>query len=86
LLLTDDRDRTSHFFELGVEYGYFPNIQDLPVVINKYLSEPGLAASVAAAGCAKAHELAPEGFWRAIDAGLKRRGLRSLGIDAIETV
>jgi len=53
-------------------------------VITKYLSEPDEMLSIAAAGSKKAHELAPEGFWRAINVGLKRRGLRSLGINAIE--
>jgi spore maturation protein CgeB len=84
LLLTDDRDRTSRFFVPGVEFGYFPNVQELPQVITKYLSEPDEMIAIAAAGSKKAHELAPEGFWRAIDVGLKRRGLRSLGVDGIE--
>jgi len=80
LLLTDDRDRTSRFFVPGVEFGYFPNVQELPQVITKYLSEPDEMLSIAAAGSKKAHELAPEGFWRAINVGLNRRSLRCLGI------
>jgi hypothetical protein len=80
LLLTDDRDRTSRFFVPGVEFGYFPNVQELPQVITKYLSEPDEMISIAAAGSKKAYELAPEGFWRAINVGLNRRSLRCLGI------
>ncbi len=80
LLLTDDRDRTSRFFVPEVEYGYFSNVRQLPKVVSEYMSDPDRVARVAAAGARKAHEIAPEGLWRAIDSGLQRRKLRSLGI------
>ncbi len=80
LLLTDDRDRTSRFFVPDEEYGYFPNVKQLPKVLNEYMSDPQRVARVAAAGARKAQELAPEGLWRAVDSGLHRRKLRSLGV------
>ena len=80
LLLTDDRDRTSRFFLPEVEYGYFPNVKQFPKVLSEYMSDPQRVARVAAAGARKAQELAPEGLWRAVDFGLHRRKLRSLGI------
>lgn len=80
LLLTDDQDRTARFFVPEVEYGYFSNVAQLPKVINEYMSDPERVSRVAAAGARKAHELAPVGFWRAIEAGLRRRKLCSLGI------
>ncbi len=81
MLLTDDKDRTSRFFVPEVEYGYFPNAQALPSVIAKHLAEPQRVTQIAAAGRVKALRIAPEGFWRTIDAGLKKRKLRSLGIE-----
>jgi len=85
LLLTDDRDRTSRFFVPELEYGYFPNVRELPRVISNYMSDPERVARVAAAGSRKAHKIAPEGLWRAIEAGLDRRELRPLGIAEIKT-
>ncbi len=80
MLLTDDRDRTSRFFTPEVDYGYFRNVQELPSVITKFMSDPKRISQISAAGFSKAIDIAPEGFWRAIDAGLHRRKLRSLGI------
>ncbi len=80
MLLTDDRDRTSRFFTPEVDYGYFRNVQELPSVITKFMSDPEQITQISAAGFSKAIDIAPEGFWRAIDAGLHRRKLRSLGI------
>ena len=80
LLLTDDRDGTSRFFVPDEEYGYFPNVKQLPKVLNEYMSDPQRVARVAAAGARKAQEIAPEGLWRAVDSGLHRRKLRTLGM------
>ena len=80
MLLTDDRERTSRFFIPEVEYAYFRNVQELPSVITKFMSDPELITQISAAGFSKAINIAPEGFWLAIDAGLHRRELRPLGI------
>ena len=80
MLLTDDRDRTSRFLAREVEYGYFRNSKDLPLVITKFMSDPERIKQISAAGCSKAWDLAPEGFWRAIEVGLYRRKLRPLEI------
>ncbi len=80
MLLTDDRERTSRFFTPEVDYGYFRNVQELPSVITKFMSDPKRISQISAAGFSKAIDIAPEGFWRAIDSGLQRRKLRSLGI------
>ncbi len=80
MLLTDDRERTSRFFTPEVDYGYFRNVQELPSVITKFMSDPKRISQISAAGFSKAIDIAPEGFWRAIDFGLQRRKLRSLGI------
>ena len=55
--------------------------QALPSVIAKHLAEPERVTQIAAAGRVKALTIAPEGFWRAINAGLQKRKLRSLGIE-----
>jgi hypothetical protein len=44
------------------------------------MSEPELITQISTAGFSKAINIAPEGFWLAIDAGLHRRELRPLGI------
>jgi len=80
MLLTDDRERTSRFFIPEVEYAYFRKVQELPSVITKFMSDPELITQISTAGFSKAINIAPEGFWLAIDAGLHRRELRPLGI------
>lgn len=80
MLLTDDRDRTSRFLVPEVEYAYFLNTKELPSVITKFMSDPERITQISSAGNSRAWDLAPEGFWRAIDVGLQRRKLRSLGI------
>jgi hypothetical protein len=80
MLLTDDRDRTSRFLVPEVEYAYFRNTKDLPSVITKFMSDPERITQISSAGNSRAWDLAPEGFWRAIDVGLQRRKLRSLRV------
>lgn len=74
LLLTDDRDRTRLFFDEGREYVHFAGTEELPSVIEGLVAEPERVARIAAAGEAKAWQIAPTGFWRAIDAGLRAAG------------
>ena len=80
MLLTDDRDRTSRFFIPELDYGYFRNVRDLPSVITKFMSDSERITQISAAGLIKASDIAPRGFWCAIDSGLHRRKLYSLGI------
>ena len=80
MLLTDDRDRTSRFFIPELDYGYFRNVRDLPLVITKFMSDSERITQISAAGLIKASDIAPRGFWCAIDSGLHRRKLYSLGI------
>jgi len=44
------------------------------------MSDSERITQISAAGFIKAIDIAPEGFWRAIDSGLHRRKLCSLGI------
>ena len=74
-LLTDDRDRTDHFWIEGEEYGRFSSIHDLPAVAESFLSDPVRLDVARAAFGVKARELARTGFWGGIDTGLRHRGL-----------
>lgn len=74
LCLTDDVDRTRHFFAPN-EYGYFPTLDSIPGIVTERLSDlPRLRADQSAAR-ARAHELARTDFWGRIDEGLRLRGL-----------
>lgn len=74
LCLTDDVDRTRHFFAPN-EYAYFPSLDSIPGIVTERLSDiPRLRADQAAAR-ARAHELARTDFWGRIDEGLRLRGL-----------
>jgi hypothetical protein len=78
LLLTDDLDRTRHFFAEGAEFVPFRDAEALPGVIAGLMEDPERVARIAQAGEARARALAPVGFWEGIDAGLRRRGLRTI--------
>ncbi len=81
LLLTDDRDRTRLFFQEGAEYVHFSDSRELPRTIDALMQQPGRVTQMAGAGEARARQLAPTGFWRAIDAGLRSRSLRPVLAD-----
>ena len=74
-LLTDDRDRTDHFWIEGEEYGCFTSVEDLPGLAESYLADQGRLERGRVSFAAKARELARAGFWGGISAGLVRRGL-----------
>lgn len=74
-LLTDDRDRTDHFWIEGEDYGYFTSVDDLPAVAEAYLADPDRLDAGRMSFATKARSLARNGFWGGIDAGLARRGL-----------
>lgn len=77
-LLTDDRDRTDHFWIEGEEYGYFTSAKDLPGLAESYLADQARLDRGRASFAARARELARSGFWGGIEEGLRRRGLPSL--------
>lgn len=77
LCLTDDVDRTRHFFAPN-EYGYFPSLDAIPGIVAERLSDlPRLRADQAAARV-RALELARTDFWGRIEDGLRLRGLTPL--------
>lgn len=77
LCLTDDVDRSRHFFAPN-EYGYFPSLDAIPEIVAERLSDiPRLRADQAAARV-RALELARTDFWGRIDEGLRLRGLAPL--------
>lgn len=77
LCLTDDRDRTRHFFAAN-EYAYFSSLDAIPEVVSARLSDiPQLRADQQAARV-RAHELARTDFWGRIEDGLGARGLPGL--------
>lgn len=74
-LLTDDRDRTNRFWVEGEEYGYFPTVDQLPIVAEAYLSNATMLDAGRKAFASKARSLARTGFWGGVDEGLRRRQL-----------
>ena len=77
LCLTDDVDRTRHFFAPN-EYGYFPSLDAIPEIVAERLSDlPRLRADQSAARV-RALELARTDFWGRIEDGLRLRGLAPL--------
>lgn len=74
-LLTDDRDRTDRFWVEGKEYGYFPTVDQLPLVAESYLSNATLLVAGRNAFASKARALARTGFWGGVDEVLRRRQL-----------
>jgi hypothetical protein len=79
LLLTDDLDRTRHFWVPGGEYVYFRDVASLPRVISELLADPDRVLRIAAAGERKARALTHSNFWGGIDDGLRRRALPLTG-------
>jgi len=77
ICLTDDQDRTRHFFDHG-QYAYFEDIHDLPTVIARVLADRDQLRINQIAAQRRALELATTDFWGRIEIGLEQRGLRSL--------
>jgi spore maturation protein CgeB len=78
-LLTDDRDRTRLYFEPEVEYGFFGSVAELPVVVDRWLSDDAQRIAGARAAQVKAENIAVTDFWERIDQGLVARGLPVTG-------
>lgn len=77
MCLTDDKDRTRHFFGPG-QYAYFEDVKNLPNVITRLLSDREQLQINQKAAQQRALELATTDFWGRIEIGLQQRGLRSL--------
>jgi len=75
--LTDDGDRTRHFYAPG-EYGFFPSLAGLPEVVAARLADPEQLAVDQQAARERAHALSRSDFWGRIEVGLRRRGLPRL--------
>jgi hypothetical protein len=77
ICLTDDGDRSRHFFAPN-EYQFFPSVEALPDVIAARLADRDALAHDQAAASTRAHELSRTDYWGRIDVGLERRGLPRL--------
>ena len=77
ICLTDDVDRTRHFFAPG-EYGFFDSVDTLEAVVAARLADPGQLTADQARASLRAHELSRTDFWGRIDDGLRRRELQRL--------
>ena len=77
-LLTDDRDSTRLFFSPGVEYGYFADVQDLPRVLELWLSRAPALDEGRRAAQGKALGIGQSDFWTRIGRGLETRRLPGL--------
>lgn len=76
LVLTDDVDRSSRFWQMGAELGYFSSPEDVPGIVRTYLEDPSRLREVQQAGKARARSINVTSFWGGVDEGLERRGLR----------
>lgn len=82
LCLTDDGDRSRHFFAQN-EYGFFPSVEALPDVVAARLADREQLARDQADARDRAHLLSRTDFWGRIDDGFARRGLpRLTGLSA----
>ena len=77
LCLTDDTDRTRLFFSTN-EYGYFPDLDSVPRVVEDRLADLTQLRADQAAARQRARELARMDFWGRVEMGLHKRGLRGL--------
>lgn len=77
LCLTDDRDRSRHFFDAN-EFAFFDGPGDLPRVVAERLSDRDRLHADQASARERARELSRTDYWGRIETGLRRRGLPSL--------
>ncbi len=78
-LLTDDRDRTRHYFDENVEFGSFAGTSELPAVIERWLDSSSRTVGARSAQ-KKAEAIAVTDFWSRIDEGLRIRELPVTGV------
>jgi hypothetical protein len=75
VILTDDVDRTERFWAPEDEYGYFATPEDVPAVVERFLSDPAKLAAAQAAAKVRARAINVTSFWGGIEDGLRARGL-----------
>lgn len=75
VLLTDDVKSTNLFFVPDHEYAPFRSVEDLPGVIQSWLSDPSRLVQTQDQARIRARELAVSSFWSGIEQGLEIRGL-----------
>ena len=75
VILTDDVDRTERFWAKEDEFGYFATPEDVPAVVERFLSDPAKLAAAQAAAKARARAINVTSFWGGIEDGLRARGL-----------
>lgn len=79
LLLTDDRDRTRHFWEPST-FRTFDEVTDIPGIVDRTVNTEAQRQGDAAAFAARARYLARHHYWGAIELGLIERNLPRLGV------
>lgn len=77
LCLTDDRDRTRHFFAAD-EYAYFDSVEALPQIAHRLLDDREALHQRQERASVRAHILAASDYWGRLENGLRLRGLPSL--------
>ena len=77
LCLTDDRDRTRHFFAQD-QFGFFDEVRNLEQVVKAALANPEELKRRQVAAQVRAIELASTDFWGRIESALTARGLQGL--------
>lgn len=77
LVLTDDLDRTDRFWVPEEEYGYFATPAEIPVVVDRFLSEPPKLRAAQERARRRAREINVTSFWSGIEDVLHTRGLPS---------
>lgn len=75
VLLTDDHERTRHFFEPDLEFVEFDSVTELPGLVTSLLNDPVRLDAVKRAGRERAYTLAHTNFWGEIEVGLTKREL-----------
>lgn len=81
LCVTDDRDRTRHFYDADA-FATFTDVADLPRVVEACLADPDRLRERQEAARQRAHVLSRTDFWGRIEQGLRARGLPPLtGMD-----
>ena len=76
VILTDDVDRTERFWVPDEEFGFFATPADVPVLVERFLSDRARLAGAQDAAKRRARSMNVTSFWGGIEHTLKRRGLR----------
>jgi len=77
-LLTDDKESTRLYFDPEIEFGYFPDVESLPRIVERWKSSGEKLVSGSTSAQVKAQAIAHEDFFTRINKGLQARGLPQL--------